>query len=161
RPAVKLTKLAKSFTAAIRVRVGGEGKWIDAKSVARVLALKAPRGQTLFFEADGGDAREALASITELVGRNFDEGSQLECQFEGQVACAGLTDGFLVVRSQPRVDGVNGVRAVHPAAERRLLEAALERAAAELERLKRSGGAVASEIIEFQIELLRDRALLE
>jgi phosphotransferase system enzyme I (PtsI) len=161
RPAVKLTKLAKSFAAAIRLRVGGEGKWIDAKSVARVLALKAPRGQTLFFEADGGDAREALASITALVGRNFDEGSQLERQFEGQVAGAGLAEGFLVVRSQPRGAAVNGVRAVHPADERRLLEGALERAAAELERLKRSGGAVASEIIDFQIELLRDRALLD
>jgi phosphotransferase system enzyme I (PtsI) len=161
RPAVKLTKLAKTFTAAIRLRVGPEGKWTDAKSVARVLALKAPMGQTLFFEADGGDAREALASITELVGRNFDEGSQRERQFEGQVACAGLTEGFLVVRSQPRPDRGNGVRTVDPAAERRLLERVLERAAAELEGLKRSGGAVASEIIEFQIELLRDGALLE
>src|SRR6476660_8331278 len=53
RPAVKLTKLAKSFSAQLRLRVGAEGKWTDAKSVARVLALKAPRGQTLFFEAEG------------------------------------------------------------------------------------------------------------
>jgi phosphoenolpyruvate-protein phosphotransferase (PTS system enzyme I) len=161
RPAVKLTKLAKSFAATIRLRVGPEGKWIDAKSVARVLSLKAPMGQTLFFEAEGLDAPEALSRITELVGRNFDEGSQLEHQFEGQVACAGLTEGFLVVRSQPKADGFNGVRAVHPAVERKLLEGALEKAAAQLERLKVSGGAVASEIIEFQIELLRDGALLE
>jgi phosphoenolpyruvate-protein phosphotransferase (PTS system enzyme I) len=161
RPAVKLTKLAKSFAATIRLRVGPEGKWTDAKSVARVLALRAPMGQTLFFEAEGLDAREALLSITELVGRNFDEGSQREHQFEGQVACAGLAEGFVVVRSQPRADGFNGLRAVHPAAERKLLDGALARAAAELERLKVSGGAVASEIIEFQIELLRDGALLE
>ena len=53
RPAVKLTKLAKSFASTIRLRVGPDGKWTDAKSVARVLALKAPRGQTLFFEAEG------------------------------------------------------------------------------------------------------------
>jgi phosphotransferase system enzyme I (PtsI) len=161
RPAVKLTKLAKSFTAAVRLRVGPEGRWIDAKSVARVLALKAPMGQTLFFEADGGDAREALIGLTELVGRNFDEGSQREHQFEGQVACAGLAEGPLVVHSQPRADVGNGVHAMNPAAERRLLEGALQRSAAELERLKRSGGAVASEILDFQIELLRDGALLE
>jgi len=167
RPAVKLTKLAKSFAAAVRLRVGPEGKWTDAKSVARVLALKAPMGQTLFFEAEGRDAREALLSITGLVGRNFDEGSQLEHQFEGQVACAGLSEGFIVVHSQKPAapenhrPGSNGARHVNPASERALLERALERAAAELERLKVSGGAVASEIIEFQIELLRDGALLE
>lgn len=164
RPAVKLTKLAKSFAASVRLRVGTEGKWTDAKSVARVLALKAPMGQTLFFEAEGGDAREALLSIAALVGRNFDEGSQLEQQFEGQVACAGLSEGPLVVHRQAKaaeVDGVAGVRALNPATERRLLEAALDQAASELERLKRAGGAIASEIIDFQIELLGDRALLE
>ena len=163
RPAVKLTKLAKTFAAAVRLRVGPEGKWTDAKSVARVLALKAPVGQTLFFEAEGQDAREALLSITGLVGRNFDEGSQLEHQFEGQVACAGLSEGFVVVQGQrpPTPEGHNGARAVNPASERRLLEGAIEQGAAELERLGTSGGAVASEIIEFQIELLRDGALLE
>jgi phosphoenolpyruvate-protein phosphotransferase (PTS system enzyme I) len=162
RPAVKLTKLAKSFTAVVRLRVGTEGKWTDAKSVARVLALKAPAGQTLFFEAEGHDAKEALHSITELVGRNFDEGSQLEHQFEGQVACAGLSEGAIFVHRQPRQpDDVPGARTAHPATERKLLEAALEQAAAELERLKHTGGAVASEIIDFQIELLRDGALLE
>ncbi|HYR18442.1 MAG TPA: HPr family phosphocarrier protein, partial [Myxococcales bacterium] len=55
RPAVKLTKLAKSFEAQLRLRVGQHGKWTDAKSVARVLSLKAPAGQTLFFEAEGPD----------------------------------------------------------------------------------------------------------
>ena len=40
RPAVKLTKLAKSFEAQLRLRVGQHGKWTDAKSVARVLSLK-------------------------------------------------------------------------------------------------------------------------
>ena len=38
RPAVKLTKLAKTFAASVRLRVGTEGKWTDAKSVARVLS---------------------------------------------------------------------------------------------------------------------------
>jgi phosphotransferase system enzyme I (PtsI) len=161
RPAVKLTKLAKSFSASLRVRVGRDGKWTDAKSVARVLALKVPKGQTLFFEADGVDAAEALTSMTELVRRDFDEASPLERQFEGQVACAGLTEGFVVLRSLPRVNGVNGTRASDPTVERKHLEGALQRAATELARLKDAGGAVGSEIIEFQIELLRDAALLD
>lgn len=163
RPAVKLTKLAKSFAASVRLRVGPEGKWTDAKSVARVLALKAPMGQRLFFEAEGRDAREALLSITGLVVRNFDEGSHREHQFEGQVACAGLSEGVIFVHSQHKTasTGRNGARSVHPATERTALESALQRAASELERLMSAGGAVASEIIEFQIELLRDGALLE
>jgi phosphotransferase system enzyme I (PtsI) len=161
RPAVKLTKLAKSFAANLRVRVGLDGKWTDAKSVARVLALRAPAGQTLFFEAEGPDASQALSTITELVRRNFDEGSQRERQFEGQVASAGLGDGFLVVRNQPAIDGFDGATALNPQAERKLLEKALARAALELERLKSAAGAMASEILDFQIELLRDAALLE
>jgi phosphoenolpyruvate-protein phosphotransferase (PTS system enzyme I) len=161
RPAVKLTKLAKSFSAQLRLRVGSDGKWIDAKSVARVLALKAPRGQTLFFEAEGLDAEEALSRMTGLVRRNFDEGSQLERQFEGQVACAGLTEGFIVRRALPHLNGVNGSRTLHPSTERQLLESAVQKAASELERLKAAGGAVGSEIIEFQIEFLRDAALLD
>src|SRR2546422_68561 len=161
RPAVKLTKLAKSFEAQLRLRVGENGKWTDAKSVARVLSLKAPAGQTLFFEAEGPDAAEALSNITELVRRNFDEGSQRERQFEGQVASAGLGDGFLVVCSRPQMDGFNGTEAANPQAERKLLEGALARAALQLERLKSDGGTMASEILDFQLELLRDSTLLE
>src|SRR5205807_1551848 len=161
RPAVKLTRLAKSFEAQLRLRVGENGKWTDAKSVARVLSLKAPAGQTLFFEAEGPDAAEALSNITELVRRNFDEGSQRERQFEGQVASAGLGDGFLVVYSRPQMDGFNGTEAANPQAERKLLEGALARAALQLERLKSDGGAMASEILDFQLELLRDSTLLE
>jgi phosphotransferase system enzyme I (PtsI) len=162
RPAVKLTKLAKSFAANLRLRIGADGKWTDAKSVARVLALKAPNGQTLFFEGEGLDAAEALLSLTELVARNFDEGSQLERQFEGQVGCAGLTEGFIVISAAPAAPGPGAAaRARQPADERLHLEKAVERAAAELELLKAAGGAVGSEIIDFQIELLRDAALLD
>ena len=37
RPAVKLTKLAKQFESAVRVRVGDGGDWINAKSPTRVM----------------------------------------------------------------------------------------------------------------------------
>jgi phosphotransferase system enzyme I (PtsI) len=162
RPAVKLTKLAKTFAADLRLRVGVDGKWTDAKSVARVLALKAPKGETLFFEGDGRDASQALASMTELVERNFDEGSQLERQFEGQVASAGLTEGIIVVGPVARGPATTAApKPGHPVGERQLLGKAVERAAAELERLKASGGTVGSEIIDFQIELLGDAALLD
>ena len=73
RPSVKLTKLAKSFEAAIHLRGGENGDWIDAKSIVRVMALKLGEGATLSFKASGPDADDALSALVGLVERNFDE----------------------------------------------------------------------------------------
>ncbi len=73
RPAVKLTKLAKTFDASIQVALADAGPWIDAKSVVKVMALKAPRGATLHLRADGAAAADALAALADLVRRDFDE----------------------------------------------------------------------------------------
>ena len=72
RPAVKLTKLAKSFEAAIRVR-GADGAWVNAKSPTGMMKLKARQGDAFAVEADGDDAHKAIWAIAELVERNFDE----------------------------------------------------------------------------------------
>jgi len=74
RPAVKLTKLAKTFGAKIELAFAAEGPWIDAKSVVKVMALKAPQGASLHFAAQGGDADAAIAELVDLVRRDFDEG---------------------------------------------------------------------------------------
>lgn len=76
RPSVKLTKLAKTFTASIRLR--GEpdkkgGDWVDAKSIVKVMALKVPEGATLVLQAEGADAEDAVAALVALVERDFDE----------------------------------------------------------------------------------------
>jgi phosphocarrier protein len=73
RPAVKLTKLAKSFEAAIRVRGAASGAWVNAKSPTGMMKLKARHGETLAFAADGADAAEAVAALVALVERNFDD----------------------------------------------------------------------------------------
>jgi phosphocarrier protein HPr len=74
RPAVKLTKLAKTFPgAAIQVALVEAGPWIDAKSVVKVMALKAARGASLHVRASGEQGAEALAALAALVRRNFDE----------------------------------------------------------------------------------------
>lgn len=72
RPAVKLTKLAKRFEAAVRVRAG-DGAWVNAKSPNGVMKLKARSGERLVFAADGPDAAEAVAALVALVERNFDD----------------------------------------------------------------------------------------
>ena len=72
RPAVKLTKLAKAHEAAVEVRVGNEGDWVNAKSPNAVMKLKAGHGATLCFRARGGDAEAAVAALVALVERDFD-----------------------------------------------------------------------------------------
>ena len=73
RPAVKLTKLAKSFAAEIRLRGSPTGEWVDAKSIVKVMALKLRTGSVLEMEAKGEAAGPALAALQSLVERNFDE----------------------------------------------------------------------------------------
>lgn len=73
RPSVKLTKLAKSFAASIEIAVTAEGPWTDAKSVAKVMAMKAPRNSELQIRATGSDADAAIAALIDLVNRDFDE----------------------------------------------------------------------------------------
>jgi phosphocarrier protein len=70
RPAVKLTKLAKGFAAAVRVRAG-DGAWVNAKSPNAVMKLKARHGELLAFAAEGADAADAVGALVALVERDF------------------------------------------------------------------------------------------
>lgn len=71
RPAVKLTKLAKSFAANVRVKPERGGTWVNAKSPNAVMKLKAGSGETLLFEADGDDAAMAVDALVALVEQDF------------------------------------------------------------------------------------------
>ncbi|PZF77503.1 HPr family phosphocarrier protein [Aestuariivirga litoralis] len=73
RPSVKLTKLAKGFTSSLEIAGAAEGPWIDAKSIVKVMALKAKQHSTLFVRAAGVDAEAAVAAVVDLVRRDFDE----------------------------------------------------------------------------------------
>jgi phosphocarrier protein len=75
RPSVKLTKLAKAFEATITVAAHPDGPWVDAKSIVKVMAMKAPQGNELFFEAVGGDANDAVLALVQLVERDFADGN--------------------------------------------------------------------------------------
>lgn len=73
RPSVKLTKLAKTYRSSIELATADGGPWIDAKSIVRVMAAKAPQGTVLHFRASGPDADAAVAALVSLVERDFDE----------------------------------------------------------------------------------------
>ena len=76
RPSVKFTKLAKTFPARIEVAMDLDGPWFDAKSIVKVMAVKAPKGTQLHLRAEGERAREAVEALTGLVERDFDEGTE-------------------------------------------------------------------------------------
>ncbi len=73
RPSVKLTQLAKTFDASIRMRVLDDGEWVDAKSIVRVMAMKVKVGQTLLVHAEGADAAPAVDALVTLIESDFDE----------------------------------------------------------------------------------------
>lgn len=73
RPAVKLTKLAKTFSGDIRLRPLPDGVWTDAKSIVKVMALKLKTGTEIELEATGETAADAVEALSGLVTRDFDE----------------------------------------------------------------------------------------
>ena len=73
RPAVKLTKLAKKFHSHIAIRVVDAGEWINAKSIAKVMAMRAACDSIIEIKADGVDATAAVAALVELVAADFPE----------------------------------------------------------------------------------------
>ena len=72
RPAVKLTQLASRFAADVRLKVD-DADWVDAKSIVKVMKLKARPNVVLHFAAQGSDADAAVRELVELVERGFDE----------------------------------------------------------------------------------------
>lgn len=71
RPAVKLTKLAKTFAAAVEVRADDTGRWTNAKSPNSVMKLKVAHGVPLKVRAAGDDAPQAVAALTALIDADF------------------------------------------------------------------------------------------
>lgn len=78
RPSVKFTKLAKSFAASIELSLTEDGPWIDAKSIVKVMAAKAPKGTVLHLRAHGEGAESAVKALVDLVERDFDEAAEDE-----------------------------------------------------------------------------------
>ena len=72
RPAVTLTKLAKTFAATVEISAASQERWISAKSPNAVMKLKAAHGEHLHVRAAGDDADAAVAALVDLVERNFE-----------------------------------------------------------------------------------------
>lgn len=71
RPSVMLTKLAKTLANTIEIALQAEGPWIDAKSIVKVMGMKAKQHSTLHIRASGAEAAKAVAAIKQLVVDDF------------------------------------------------------------------------------------------
>ena len=71
RPAMAFVDIANSFTSDIRVAKGQQQ--VDGKSIMQMMMLAATQGTELQLLADGPDADTAVAALSELAERKFDE----------------------------------------------------------------------------------------
>jgi phosphocarrier protein NPr/phosphocarrier protein len=72
RAAAKMVAVASRYDARIRVR-SGDRQPVDAKSIMGLLTLGAAQGTKLYISVDGDDEEQALAALTDLFERHFDE----------------------------------------------------------------------------------------
>ena len=71
RASAKFVKLASEFESEIQVT--RDGVTVDARSIMGLLMLGAGIGCGVEVKAEGPDAAEAVAALTDLVARRFDE----------------------------------------------------------------------------------------
>lgn len=71
RASAKFAALAEQFDA--QVRVTRDNLTVSATSIMGLLMLTAAKGCDIAVEADGPQAAEALAALSDLVNRRFDE----------------------------------------------------------------------------------------
>lgn len=72
RAAAKLTQLAARFGCEIFIERAG--RKVNAKSIMGVMMLAAGQGTSVLLEAEGPDAEQALAALTNLIANRFGEG---------------------------------------------------------------------------------------
>ncbi len=182
RPAKVLSELAQGFAGEIRVRLQGDaGAGVSAKSLSRLLALGARRGQMLEFSAEPGIADAALpalraaleAGLGETVEPLHEEASAPAApvqaapvaplagsSLQAVAASPGIAIGPALVRTPPVFTfAERGQGGDH---ERSRLDEALRSVAAQLQRLV-DGAGVASirEIFSAHLAMLADPALRE
>jgi phosphoenolpyruvate-protein phosphotransferase len=155
RPAAVLSSTAKTFKSDIRLQLGDRSA--NARSVTSLMALETARGDKVLLVAKGPDAREAVDRLTPMIAEGLgDEGcvpvSALATMTEAPIAAPAPREDVdpNLIKGVPASAGlavgeVYQVRHVEiqvkeeggsPDHERRLLDAAIERAKGQLEALR-------------------------
>ncbi|MHA6492542.1 phosphoenolpyruvate--protein phosphotransferase [Pseudomonas borbori] len=185
RPAKALSELTQAFDGEIRVRLLDEpGRGVSAKSLSKLLALGARRGQTLVFSAEPAIAGDALAAIEVAVQGGLGErveplpatadsppsvatcapaavqAPQAGARIQAVAAGPGIASGPALVRIVPQLDYPQ--QGQGNATERQRLSAALAAIEADIQRLvEASDEASVRDIFATHQAMLRDPALRE
>jgi phosphocarrier protein FPr len=170
RPAARLVDLVRRFDADVTVRnAGTDGPGVSGRSLSALSTLGAVSGHHLEVVASGRQAREVLAAIAALAGRNFDEDVRPAPAPPPQGrpgpigASPGIGVGAKLSLATRVVDGpASGPSS--PGAERTRLLAALslahEQLAATRDRVARAAGEHDAAIFDAHMLLLEDEDLV-
>lgn len=71
RAAAKFVTLASNFES--EIKLGKDGREVNAKSIMGVMMLAAGKGSTLTLTATGSDEKEAIQQLHELIKNRFGE----------------------------------------------------------------------------------------
>jgi phosphocarrier protein HPr len=71
RPAATFVQTARSFSSIIRVKNGDHE--VDGKSILGILSLGVNKGTSISISATGGDEKEAVTALKNLIQSNFGE----------------------------------------------------------------------------------------
>ena len=185
RPAAVLVNLAKQFQANVTLKRGAEQA--NAKSVVAIMALQVAHGDTITLEAIGADAKPALTELTEAVRSGLGEAGAAPMSAPASIAQSDLkappprpksadpnivlgvaaSSGLAVgntyrIQEQKLVVAEGGES---PAQERRQLEAAIAKAALEVESIRAKvhgqGNPGKAAIFAAHQELLDDPELMD
>lgn len=171
RPAKELVEIAQAFAGEIRIRLAGEtGRGVSVKSLSRLLALGARRGQVLEFSAEPAIAADALPALEAAVLAGLGEAIEPlptagaapapGARLQAVAAASGIAIGPALVRTPLALDYPQ--RGHGLLAERQRLEQALAQVAADIQRLvEASTDASIRDIFVTHLAMLRDPALRE
>ena len=71
RAAAKLVKLSSSFES--KIDIEKDGQRVNSKSIMGVMMLAASCGSRVSLHVDGPDEDQAMAAVSDLINRRFDE----------------------------------------------------------------------------------------
>jgi phosphoenolpyruvate-protein phosphotransferase/dihydroxyacetone kinase phosphotransfer subunit len=171
RPAARLVQTATAFDAQVTVTNVSAGRGpASARSLSAVATLGVRSGEEVLVAASGLQAAEALAAITALAARDFDESAEPppveQPQVRARQAVAGRLDGLPAAPGLALAEARH-FRAPEPVGEPEADWAALERALASVrDEVAAARDAVAARdgyaaaIFDAHLLILADEALL-
>jgi phosphocarrier protein FPr len=170
RPAARMVETVRRFDAQVTVRdITQGGQQVNGRSVSALSTLGVLAGHHIAVSASGRQAREALAAISALVRRNFDEAVAASSTYKPDVATGplGVSPGIGIGPKTTLQSAVTGrTRAMAVSGERcprQRLQGALDAARTDLisirDRVARTAGATAAQIFDAHALLLDDEEL--